>query len=108
VATKQKAKPKTSRAPEPTKTEAPPPSEAQAEVQRCWEDYWARRSELEAAVTLVKHAHRALEEARQREDELRQKFDEAKLALKQLLDVDPSPNTPNAEDELGHTPAKLN
>lgn len=60
-------------------------------MQRCWEDYWARRAELEAAVVLVKEAYRALEDARKGEEDLRRKFDDAKLALKDLLDVDPSP-----------------
>jgi hypothetical protein len=104
VATKPKAKPKAPKAPEP-KARAGRPSEAQAEVQRCWEDYWARRSELEAAVALVKDAHRALEDARKGEDELRQRFDEAKLALKQLLDVEPAPD---ADVSSSHSPEKFN
>lgn len=74
-------------------------------MQRCWQDYWARRSELESAVALVKDAHRALEEARKREEELRRKFDEAKLALKQLLDVEPAPE---AESDSSHAPPKFN
>ena len=80
-------------------------SEAQSEVQRCWDDYWARRAELEAAVVLVKDAHRALEDARKGEEELRRKFDEAKLALKQLLDVDPAPD---ADVSSSHAPDKFN
>ena len=60
---------------------------------------------VESAVVLVKDAHRALDEAREREEDLREKFDQAKLALKQLLDVDPSPN---AEGEGVHAPAKFN
>lgn len=100
---KQKAKPKTSK--DPANLRGAKPSEAQSEVQHRWEDYWARRAELESAVALVKDAHRALEEARQREEQLRQKFDEAKLALKQLLDVDPAPG---AGEDLSHEPAKFN
>ena len=80
-------------------------SEAQSEVQRCWEDYWARRAELEAAVLLVKDAHRALEDARKGEEDLRRKFDEAKLALKQLLDVEPSPGS---DVDSSHAPDKFN
>jgi hypothetical protein len=91
VSTKHKPKLKVSKLRESPNTPAARPSEAQVEVQRCWEEYWARRAELEAAVTLVKDAHRALDDARRREAELRQKFDESKLALKRLLDVDPAP-----------------
>jgi len=101
VATKQRVKPKASKAREPNKAAAARPSEAQEEVERCWQDYWARRAELEAAVTLVKDAHRALEDARKGEEDLRRRFDEAKLALKQLLDVDPSPG---AEVDSSHAP----
>jgi hypothetical protein len=90
MVTKQKPKAKASKGQEPSKSARP--SEAQAEVQRRWDDYWARRAELEAAVVLVKDAHRALDEARKGEEDLRQRFDEAKLALKQLLDVDPVPD----------------
>jgi serine/threonine protein kinase len=45
---------------------------------------------LTAFCSSVQEANRALEDARRREADVRQKFDEAKLALKQLLDVDPS------------------
>lgn len=41
-------------------------------------------------MVLVKDAHRALDDARRGEEDLRRKFDEAKVALKQLLEVDPS------------------
>jgi hypothetical protein len=102
---KQKGKPK---APKTKDAVTAPParlSEAQSEVQRCWDDYWARRAELEAAVVLVKEAHRTLEDARKGEEELRQKFDEAKLALKQLLDVDPAPD---ADVSSSHSPDRFN
>jgi hypothetical protein len=105
VATKQKPKGKSPKEPEPNKPAAARQSGAQTEVQRCWEDYWARRAELEAAVTLVKDAHRALDEAREREQDLRRRFDEAKLSLKQLLDVEPSPGT---EIDGGDAPVKYN
>ena len=89
MATKQRAKAKASKV-EPGRGPAAKPSDAQTEVQRHWEEYWSRRSELEVTVRSVQEANRALEEARRREADVRQKFDEAKLALKQLLDVDPS------------------
>lgn len=101
MATKQKTKPKAPKA----NTSATRMSEAQSEVQRCWEDYWARRAELEAAVLLVKDAHSALEDARKGEEDLRRKFDEAKLALKQLLDVEPSPGS---DIDSSHAPDKFN
>ena len=50
MATKPKAKAKALKAQELTKARPGKPSEAQTEVQRCWEEYWARRAELEAAV----------------------------------------------------------
>ena len=102
---KQRVKPKPAKALEPTKAPATQPSEAQAEVQRRWEEYWARRGELELAVGLVQEAHRALDEARRRETEVRGKFDEAKLALKQLLDVDPSVSE---DDDSGRAVPRLN
>jgi hypothetical protein len=105
VATKQKPKPKAQRTKEPATAPAARLSEAQSEVQRCWEDYCSRRAELEAAVVVVKEAHSALEDARKGEEELRRKFDEAKLALKQLLDVDPSPD---ADASSMHSPDKFN
>jgi hypothetical protein len=104
VATKQKAKPK-AKTKEPADAPTSRLSEAQSEVQRCWEDYWARRAELEAAVVLVREAHRALEDARKGEEDLRRKFDEAKLALKDLLDVDPSPG---GDIDSSHSSDKFN
>jgi hypothetical protein len=106
VATKPKGKPKASKDQEPSKAAAASrPSGAQTEVQRCWEEYWARRAELETAVGTVKDAFRALEDARKREEDLRRKFDESKLALKELLDVEPSPD---ADGATSHAPAKFN
>ncbi len=90
MAAKQKSKAKGGNVVEAVKSRGAQPSESQAEVQRCWEEYWARRRELEAAVTLVKDAQLALEDARKREADLRHGFDEAKMALKQLLDVEPA------------------
>ncbi len=104
MATKQRVKSKPSRTQESTKAPTTTPSEAQAEVQRHWEEYWGRRGELEIAVRSVQEANRALEEARRREAEVRQKFDEAKLALKQLLDVDPSMDV----DDDSRTAPRLN
>ncbi len=102
---KPKAKPKTPQAHESTKASKGRPTEAQAEVQRSWDEYWGRRAELEAAVAQVKDAFRTLEDARTREDELRKKFDEAKLALKHLLDVEPAAD----QDGLPNgAPAKFN
>jgi hypothetical protein len=100
----QRVKSKPSKVQAPTKSPAARPSEAQAEVQRHWEEYWGRRGELEIAVRAVQEANRALEDARRREADVRQKFDEAKLALKQLLDVDPSMDV----DDDSRTAPRLN
>jgi hypothetical protein len=102
---KQKAKSKAAKTKTAGTVSAGRTSESQSEVQRCWDDYWARRAELETAVVVVKDAHRALEDARKGEEELRQRFDEAKLALKQLLDVDP---VPDADASSSHAPDKFN
>lgn len=104
MATKQRVKAKASKV-EPGRAPAAKPSDAQTEVQRHWEEYWSRRNELEVTVRSVQEANRTLEEARRREAEVRQKFDEAKLALKQLLDVDPALDI---EDDSGRTAPRLN
>jgi hypothetical protein len=103
MAAKQRLKSKASKVEEAPKPTARA-SDAQAEVQRHWEEYWGRRGELEVAVRSVQEAQRTLEEARRREAEVRQKFDEAKLSLKQLLDVDPSMDV----DEDSRTAPRLN
>lgn len=61
---------------------------AGTEVQRCWNDYLSHRTLLEQAVEAVQSAEAGLAQAREMERERRKAFDDRKLALERLLEVE--------------------
>jgi hypothetical protein len=96
---KPKSKPvrKVSPASRPTASRGSSPN---SDVERRWQEYWARRQELESAIVQVKDAQVALDRAREAEHALRPAFDETKRSPKALLDVEPT-DGPSAEGGSG-------
>jgi hypothetical protein len=77
-----------------------------SEVEGRWNEYWARRQELESAIEQVRVAREALDAAAATEQSLRTAFEDIKRSLKDLLDVAPadvsmsSADTPRSSEGL--------
>ena len=87
---KQKQSARRSPAPKTAKREPKPKDSPGTEVERRWQEYWSRRSQLEQAVEKVRSATTELRKAQEDEKARRAEFDEVKRSLTALLDVEPA------------------
>jgi len=74
------------------------------EVERRWSAYLEQRRSLEQAVEAVRTAQESLAEAREEERKVRGKFDGAKTALEQLLEVEPAASSRSPSRPVGDVP----